>query len=92
MNMHPLSRRLKKLERIVNTSASDFNFDELQRVALKKLSLPDGHLVREVLKGRDLPGFIEAHGIVWGRWGTALSETIDELRFPSKISAGDLLL
>jgi len=87
-----LSKRLKKLEAIIGAPEGDFNFEQLQQAALNKLSVPDRDLVQELLPYPDSRRITEAHRAVIDRWDEALGKTIEEIRFPFKIGAMDLLL
>jgi len=90
--MNGLSKRLKKLEASMSAPSVNYNFDELERATLNKLSVADRDLARAALATSDLRGLMEAHPTVWVRWEQALREAIDELRFPFQIYIADFLV
>ena len=88
-SMFRLSKRLKKLEAIIQMRSSpSVSTAEVDRIALGKLSLADRNLLQEARATRGLDLSI-SHPETWKRWEDALEAAIEETDYPIRFRATD---
>ncbi len=88
--MTPLSRRLQKLEALMQRNRG-FNIWDAYRAALARLTVRECDLVNEVLGRRASPDE-EAHRVALSRFDAAYAEAAVEFRLPFTLTAADFLL
>ena len=86
--MSRLSKRLQKLEAIIQMRSPSFNAGEVDRIALGKLSQADRDLLREARATRGLDLSI-SHPEMWQRWEDALEAAFEETDSAVRFRATD---
>ena len=87
--MNRLAKRLEKLEAMVAARAGWVSGEEINKIALSKLSAGDREVVEQAIARHDGCWFMDTYPAVWERWDDALGAAMSETGFPIRIRAVD---